>query len=206
MKLQLKTLSLAIASSALLVGTAWGESQMGVQPIGTPTNASAGLNLAINVPNIVMLKVGAAGATVSTATMNVTSSAVSPGLSPVYGPFVGNNTVVDWDGTTAPTLTSSTSTIPVAAWTNTSNAVITCTTALIGFAGADIVVGTATGSGLLLPHPLGATNLTCGGATAALNVNTLYNSNYTYTAGSTLVGGAPGAYTGTVTYTITGGV
>ena len=100
-----RTPTLAILAGACLslLGTnALAESTYGYNAAGTGVvTANARLNLVINVPKLILLRVGSSGATVDTLTWN-------SGLTWATAPGTltnGNNQPTDWDGA-APTATT----------------------------------------------------------------------------------------------------
>lgn len=210
MKLQLKALSIALGAATLMAGSAWGESTVGVQTTGA-TSASAKMTVTVTVPKIVVLKVGPSGTGMQNVVFGVD-------LNPSLG--TGNSMAYTWAGTAAPSLsiTPVSSTVSVAAWTNTGNATVDCALSSLGGAtafaagptalgvpGTDDITVLATlgaGTGSVLPHP--SSNLSgCGSPTASLNANTLYNSEYLFGTAFTASLLLAGTYGNTVTYTAT---
>ena len=200
MKVQSK-IAVALLGSALgLVSqVAQAEASYGYQSTGTgAVSATAKVNLKINVPKLILLRVGGNNTTVDTITWDMTPSWVT---SPGSLTSTGASTNTPWDGG-VPTFTaaSTTNALTAYAWTNASGASLTVatTTAMAPATGPTMSSITVSSSGSL-NHP--GTNL--GTATPTpLTVGTAYTGNWTYglTVPSPMTWAA-GTYNATVTYT-----
>jgi hypothetical protein len=182
------------------------ESQYGYDTAtGNTVTAKARVNVTVNVPKLILFRVGSDNTTIDTVTISATPSIPAVPTTPV----VGNNTNVSWSGA-APTFTGSASgnVLAVSAWTNSSGggsvgcAVTTTFPAASGLAGSNITVGSGAG----LAHP--GTDTSCPVATTTTFAkNTAVSGTWTYginAAGLTALASAPaGSYTETVTYTAT---
>ena len=199
-----RTPTLAILAGACLslLGTnALAESTYGYNAAGTGVvTANARLNLVINVPKLILLRVGSSGATVDTLTWN-------SGLTWATAPGTltnGNNQPTDWDGA-APTAATTTNPAAVSAfaWTNSSGGGSLAYAATAFGAGGpalgDITVTSAPGLAHPAPSPLAATST---GATAFAR-NTLATGIWSFALGGTPAAWTAGQYTSTVTYTAT---
>lgn len=203
----IKVLALSVgAALALTSGVSMAESQYGYNSAGTGTvTATAKVNLSVTVPKLILLKVGSSDSTGGVAvidTLSWTATASIPNVPTI--PTTGNNTGVVWDGT-APTIGAGTQpgSIAASAWTNATSATISCAVSAWsvtgGPANTDFAV-TATGT---LPHP-GATLGACG-PTTAITSNSLLSSTWAFVlSGTSAASWKAGAYTSTVTYTVSG--
>ena len=199
-----RTPTLAILAGACLslLGTnALAESTYGYNAAGTGVvTANARLNLVINVPKLILLRVGSSGATVDTLTWN-------SGITWVTAPATltdGNNQATNWDGTAPGTgTTANPAAISAFAWTNSSGGGSLAYAATAFGAGGpalgDITVTSAPGLAHPAPSPLAATST---GATAFAR-NTLATGIWSFALGGTPAAWTAGQYTSTVTYTAT---
>ena len=201
-----RTPTLAILAGACLslLGTnALAESTYGYNAAGTvAVAANARLNLVINVPKLILLRVGSSGATVDTLTWN-------SGITWVTAPATltdGNNQATNWDGTAPGTgTTANPAAISAFAWTNSlggGSLVYAATTfAAGGPTLGDITVTSASGFGLVHPAPSPLAALSTGATAFARN--TLATGSWSFALGGTPAAWTPGQYTSTVTYTAT---
>ena len=198
-----RTPTLAILAGACLslLGTnALAESTYGYNAAGTGVAANARLNLVINVPKLILLRVGSSGATVDTLTWN-------SGITWVTAPATltdGDNQATNWDGTAPGTgTTANPAAISAFAWTNSSGGGSLAYAATAFGAGGptlgDITVTSAPGLAHPAPSPLAATST---GATAFAR-NTLATGIWSFALGGTPAAWTAGQYTSTVTYTAT---
>lgn len=199
-----RTPTLAILAGACLslLGTnALAESTYGYNAAGTGVvTANARLNLVINVPKLILLRVGSSGATVDTLTWN-------SGITWVTAPATltdGDNQATNWDGTAPGTgTTANPAAISAFAWTNSSGGGSLAYAATPFTAGGptlgDITVASAPGLAHPAPSPLAATST---GATAFAR-NTLATGIWSFALGGTPAAWTAGQYTSTVTYTAT---
>ena len=199
-----RTPTLAILAGACLslLGTnALAESTYGYNAAGTGVvTANARLNLVINVPKLILLRVGSSGATVDTLTWN-------SGITWVTAPATltdGDNQATNWDGTAPGTgTTANPAAISAFAWTNSSGGGSLAYAATAFGAGGpalgDITVASAPGLAHPAPSPLAATST---GATAFAR-NTLATGSWSFALGGTPAAWTAGQYTSTVTYTAT---
>ena len=200
-----RTPTLAILAGACLslLGTnALAESTYGYNAAGTGVvvvTANARLNLVINVPKLILLRVGSSGATVDTLTWN-------SGITWVTAPGTltdGDNQATNWDGA-APTVTiTNPAAVSAFAWTNSSGGG-SLAYAATAFAGGgptlgDITVTSATG----LAHPAPAVLATASTGATAFARNTLATGSWSFALGGTPAAWTAGQYTSTVTYTAT---
>ena len=199
-----RTPTLAILAGACLslLGTnALAESTYGYNAAGTGVvTANARLNLVINVPKLILLRVGSSGATVDTLTWN-------SGLTWATAPGTltdGDNQATNWDGTAPGTgTTANPAAISAFAWTNSSGGGSLAYAATAFAAGGptlgDITVTTATG----LAHPAPAVLATASTGATAFARNTLATGSWSFALGGTPAAWTAGQYTSTVTYTAT---
>ena len=199
-----RTPTLAILAGACLslLGTnALAESTYGYNAAGTGVvTANARLNLVINVPKLILLRVGSSGATVDTLTWN-------SGLTWATAPGTltnGNNQPTDWDGA-APTAATNPAAVSAFAWTNSSGGGSLAYAATAFGAGGpalgDITVTSATGLGLA--HPAPAELATSSAGATAFARNTLATGSWSFALGGTPAAWTAGQYTSTVTYIAT---
>ena len=206
----MKKLPLVLAVGAMLAaGTATAESTYGYNESGTGTvSATAKTKVTVNVPKLILLRVGAAGAA-GTAADNLIFNA-EPNISSAPGSTMGadgNSKAATWDGV-APTFADPASQSLIAfGWTNAlGGANLTCaTTADTMFTGAQGLassdVSVVSSAGGTLAHP-GATTACVGTTTMAKN--TLLSSTWTYSVlGTALAKAAAGTHVQTTTYTAT---
>ena len=198
-----RTPTLAILAGACLslLGTnALAESTYGYNAAGTGVAANARLNLVINVPKLILLRVGSSGATVDTLTWN-------SGLTWATAPGTltnGNNQPTDWDGAD-PTAVTTTNPADVSAfaWTNSSGGGSLAYAATAFGAGGpalgDITVTSASGLVHPAPSPLAAAST---GATVFAK-NILATGSWSFALGGTPVTWTAGQYTSQITYTAT---
>ena len=199
-----RTPTLAILAGACLslLGTnALAESTYGYNAAGTGVvTANARLNLVINVPKLILLRVGSSGATVDTLTWN-------SGITWVTAPATltdGNNQATNWDGTAPGTgTTANPAAISAFAWTNSSGGGSLAYAATAFGAGGpalgDITVTSAAG----LAHPAPAVLATASTGATAFARNTLATGSWSFALGGTPAAWTAGQYTSTVTYTAT---
>jgi hypothetical protein len=203
----MKTLPLIVATAVMLsIGSATAESTFGYNAAGTGTvTATAKAQVTVNVPKLILLRVGAAGTTVDNLIFNA-----APNISSAPGSTMGadgNSKEATWDGA-APTFADPTSqTLLASGWTNAlGGANLTCATvantmftAAEGLTSANVTVASSAGG--TLAHPGGTTG--CGGTTV-MPKNTLLSSTWTYSVlGTALASAAAGKHVQTTTYTAT---
>ncbi len=199
-----RTPTLAILAGACLslLGTnALAESTYGYAAAGTGVvTTNARLNLVINVPKLILLRVGSSGGTGDTLTWN-------SGINWVTAPATltnGVNQPTNWDGT-APTVATTTNPAAVSAfaWTNSlgggSLAYAATPFRAGGPALGDITVTSAAG----LAHPAPAVLATASTGATAFARNTLATGSWSFALGGTPAAWTAGQYTYTVTYTAT---
>ena len=199
-----RTPTLAILAGACLslLGTnALAESTYGYNAAGTGVvTANARLNLVINVPKLILLRVGSSGATVDTLTWN-------SGITWVTAPATltdGNNQATNWDGTAPGTATTTNpAAVSAFAWTNSSGGgSLAYAATAFGTGGpalGDITVTSAAG----LAHPAPAVLATASTGATAFARNTLATGSWSFALGGTPAAWTDGLYTSTVTYTAT---
>lgn len=199
MKNHMKAVVAAVALAA--GGSALAESTYGYDAAGTAARtATARLNVTVNIPKLVLLRVGSSGATVDTATLTGTFSGGIPGG--VASPADGSNQATAWSGV-APTMSNvSSAGVAVLAWTNGSGATLTGSlTTPFTTAGMDaaVTVADTAAVGPGLAHP--GSSLTFGGTTN-ITRNVLAGQTWTYSmTGAAMLGFPAGSHTAVATYT-----
>lgn len=195
-----------VAACGILAGAGPARAESHVTAVAAPAaslSTTSRLAIAVNVPKILYLRVGNAGATVNTVTMTVGVAAAS-GLNPLPRNDVmfsgavpigmGTVTRADNDG-------ASNGTVAAQLWTNNGSATLTCTGAPLSDGSRTIpltrVVVTSSAGGSLA-HPGG--NLGCTTVTRGTSGTNNLSSNWSYTLSAT--GGLPtaGSYTTQITY------
>ena len=202
-----RTPTLAILAGACLslLGTnALAESTYGYNAAGTGVvTANARLNLVINVPKLILLRVGSSGATVDTLTWN-------SGITWVTAPATltdGDNQATNWDGTAPGTgTTANPAAISAFAWTNSSGggSLAYAADAFTPGGGptlSDITVTSDPGFVLVHPDPSPLAATSTGDTVFARN--TLATGSWSFALGGTPAAWTAGQYTSTVTYTAT---
>lgn len=200
-----RTPTLAILAGACLslLGTnALAESTYGYSPSGTGTiTASARLNLVINVPKLILLRVGGDGTAITDLIWNAGPTwSGAPGTLPASDV---SSQATTWDGV-APTVTiTNPADVTASAWTNSSGGGSLAYAADAFAAGGptlgDITVASAPGLAHPAPSPLAATST---GATAFAR-NTLATGIWSFALGGTPDTWTAGQYTSQITYTAT---
>ncbi|MGL4185588.1 MAG: hypothetical protein ACRCR4_07390 [Thiotrichaceae bacterium] len=206
MKFSMKLLAVALVSSAAaLMHVAQAESTYGYNAAGTGTvSATAKAKVTVNIPKMILLRVGTAGTTVDELTFNGTPSIVTM---PTGGLVDGNSQSASWDGN-APTFADvAGQTLSAFSWTNNlGGATLSCATVADqmfqtanGLTSTDVEV--ANGGANTLAHP--GANTACSGSTS-IPKNTLVSSTWTYSIkGTALAKAAAGTHKQTTTYTAT---
>jgi hypothetical protein len=202
----MKLLAVALVSSAAaLMHVAQAESTYGYNAAGTGTvSATAKAKVTVNIPKMLLLRVGTASSTVDELTFNGTPSIVTM---PTGGLADGNSQAASWDGN-APTFADVTGqTLSAFSWTNNvGGATLTCTTVADqmfvtanGLTSADVDV--LNGGANTLAHP---GNTTACSSPTPIPKNTLVSSTWTYSIkGTALAKAAAGTHKQTTTYTAT---
>lgn len=186
------------AGSAALANSTYGFSGAGTGNV----SATASVQVTINVPKVIVLRVGQTGATQDALTFSVSPDIqTAPGVVATTGG--GNAQAASWDGA-APTLNiAGGGALAAYLWhNNNGNVQLTCSASALGggagFALTDILVASAGGSGL--GHP--GANAGCGSTVGTLARNTLHTANWTYSLNATNMAAAnPGSWSTTITYT-----
>ena len=198
-----KLLVPACAALAMLSPGAQAESTYGYRANGTPNaSARARVDLQINVPTLILLRVGTAGAVRDRITITATPSGAGlPG-----GLSNGNNQAITWTGD-APTITgvAAPASVTAYAWTNSAGG------GSVNGALAGLNTGGLTGASVTVtPTALTNGGLAHPGATLAafapvgFAANTLVSSTWAYSVTpAALETVTAGQHTGTVTYTAT---
>ena len=201
------TLALIAGACLSLVGTnALAESTYGYSPAGTGAiTANARVDLEINVPKLILLRVGSDGATINKLTWNAGPTwAAAPSTLPSTDV---SNQANSWDGAapTAGTIATQTA-VAAFAWTNssgggslayTATAFAATPAAAVGPALGDITVTSAAG----LAHPVPAVLATASTTPTTFGKNTLASGSWTYALGGTPATWSSGQYTSRITYT-----
>ena len=200
-----RTPTLAILAGACLslLGTnALAESTYGYSPSGTGTiTTSARLNLVINVPKLILLRVGGDGTAITDLIWNAGPTwSGAPSTLPVSDV---SNQATTWDGA-APTVTiTNPADVSAFAWTNSLGGGSLAYAATPFTAGGptlgDITVTSAPGLVHPAPSPLAALST---GATVFAK-NTLASGSWSFALGGTPVTWTAGQYTSQITYTAT---
>lgn len=202
---------LAPAAAVLAVlgsPTAFAESNYGYSAAGTGiVSANARVNLRINVPKLILLRVGSSGAVADTVTFTVAPNPGIPGGIAAAALASGNNRATGWNGT-APVMgaTAAPANVTAYAWTNAlggGNVSFAMSTPFTtgGLTGASITVASAPVSGGGLAHP-GAT--LAAATPTAFPANSLRSSTWTYgLSAAALASVTAGTHNATVTYTAT---
>ena len=198
-----RTPTLAILAGACLslLGTnALAESTYGYNAAGTGVVANARLNLVINVPQLILLRVGSSGATVDTLTWN-------SGITWVTAPGTltdGDNQATNWDGTAPGTgTTANSAAVSAFAWTNSSGGG-SLAYAATAFAAGGPTLGDITVTsdpGLVHPTPVALATDSTGPAT--FTKNALATGTWRFALGGTPDTWTAGQYTSQITYTAT---
>lgn len=210
MKRSFKLLS-TVAAFVVACPVAMADSQYGYSPSGaTGVTAQASVTVTVNVPTLILLRVGSATA-VDTLTFTAALSGVTS--APTAATLTGlaanvSNQAANWDGTTAPTFAAPTGqALAASAWTNSrgGGSVAMVSTAAggntaTGITPANITV-TASASPAGFTHPA---NTGSAAFTGTFAKNTVLTSNWTYgIAAATLNAAGAGTYTQTTVYTAT---
>jgi hypothetical protein len=197
MKNSLKLLSI-IAAAALTAGGAHAESQYGYDATGAGVrSASAQLNVTVNIPKLILLRVGTSGATVDTATLNASIATGIPGG--VANPLANGSNSTGWDGTAPVWNAADSGTVQAWAWTNSSGGGRVTASGTGGI--STITVGNSAPINGGLAHP-GAT--LSGVGQTDFSPNTVVSSLWTYSMTAAALAAAPaGVQTRLMTYTAT---
>ena len=198
------TLALIAGACLSLLGTnALAESTYGYAPSGTgQVKANAHLNLVINVPKLILLRVGSAGAVIDTLTWNAGPTWVTaPGTLPTVNT---DNAATTWDGAdpTAGTVTNPAA-VAAFAWTNSSGGGSLAYAATAFGAGGPTLGNITVTSGTGLAHPTPAALATASTGATTFAKNTLATGSWTYALGGTPATWTSGQYTSQITYTAT---
>lgn len=185
--------SVAAVSSLFCSGLAQADSGYGYQTtISNAASAQATLRINVNIPKLILLRVGDQNTQTALTFTATPAVAVNPAI-----PAVGNNQAADWD-LSVPTFTASATPNNVTAsiWhNNTALASLTCAVTT-PFAGPGLAAGdiTVTSAGALT-HPGGASTNTgsCDGTTAtgAIPRNALQTGTWTFGVSATALANAP---------------
>lgn len=197
MKFQSSLISAVVGSTLMFASVgSHADSTYGYNAAGTgPVSATAHVDIVVNIPLLVLLRVGSAGAAID----ELTFTAAPTGIT-----VDGNSNAYSWDGTapvfvaTAPANAALTS----YGWTNaTGGASLACTQTNnfpTGFTASDITVASA-GS---LVHP--GANAACAGPASTFPRNAVATSTWTYGVNAAaLATAAAGSYSQNITYTAT---
>jgi hypothetical protein len=196
------------AALVLSSGASMADSQYGYNAAGTgPVTAQAHLTVTVNVPLLILLRVGSATGTGDTVNLNAAFASGVPG-----GPATltgGSNQAATWDGN-APslTVTSNPTSVTASGWTNsTGGGNLKCTVstpfgATSGLTSASVSVTSSPASGAgSLAHP--GTDTSCGGTTTFAR-NAIASSTWTFSmSAANLAAANPGTNSESLTYTAT---
>ena len=208
MKLQMKAIALALASSTLLVGTAWGEARVGIQPAGGPSAiATARVNVTVSVPKFVYLRVGAFGAGPESLAFGVTAASILP-----YAVGANNQIVASGTIPTPAFATPGSSALTVQAYTNNGSGASLACTSNTGVGSNTLIAAVAnepkltditiTAAGASVPAHPGGGDATCtvGNTLTAL---TTYSGTWTYGLTTPSTPWLAGSYGVQIAYTAT---
>lgn len=204
MNTKFSKLFLAAAASTLLTsGAVMAESQYGYSTAGTGTvTATARVTIVVNVPKLILLRVGGDEKTLDTLTFAPTVAIPAAPTTPADG----NNVFVPWNGK-APIFTAPTAQkLTAYAWTNSSGGgqlglATVVTAGSTSMTAADILVSSSVVTGGLPTHP---SNTVDNANIGAFKRNVEHSSTWAYTVdGTALTASTPGAYKQTTTYTAT---
>lgn len=179
---------------SLWSGTAKAESQYGFQTATLAVSAQARVNVSVNVPRIILLRVGASNTTIDTVTFSVSAS-IAP--TPTTA-TVGNNQNVAWNDT-VPTFSAATQDLTAAAWTNVGGASLACVINAFAPAGGPVAANlTATDVA-----PSGLTHPNCGVTTTGIAaLGAVKTSTFRYALNTAAANTwNPGSYSTQITYT-----
>lgn len=200
-------LPLVAALAVISNPVAHAESQYGYSPSGAAgVTATARVNIQVNVPTLILLRVGPATG-IPTLTFAATPGVNTAPTAATLGGLAGDtsNAAADWDGT-LPTFTApTTQTLRAYAWTNSAGGgqlgmTTTVNTILGGITPADITVTAVGVSGALPAHPANTAGTTVG----SFARNVLHSADWTYgISAATLAGAAAGSYEQQTVYTAT---
>jgi hypothetical protein len=205
-KQMMKLATLVGAALAMMGGVANAESQYGYNAAGAGSlTATARVNITVNTPKLILLRVGGSGGTAEAVALNASLSGGIPGG--VASPADGTNTATGWNEA-VPVWTNATATqITASAWTNSSgggkvtSAVTTPFAVGSGLTAANIEVASTTVSGGGLAHPGLNTGTSVDSPFAR---NTVASSTWVYSVSAAVLAGvASGANSQVVTYTAT---
>ena len=207
-----KIASIVGAIAALTSGAAMAESTYGYDntvPPGTQgaVTATAKLDIRVNIPKLILLRVGSSGADVDVATLTAKIDTGIPGgiANPLSN---GSDQATGWNGSAPVFEAASSANVRAWAWTNAAGggkvtAAVTTDfdTAASGLLPADITVASTALSGGGLDHP----GLNTGALVATpFARNTVVSSNWVFSATpAVLAARAAGSYTQRMTYTAT---
>lgn len=200
--------AIGAALLALSQTPALAESTYGYNAAGTPgATATAKLNLQVNVPMLILLRVGSSAATVDTLNINVAPNPGIPGGVAAGALTAGNSQPSGWDGTDVSALMSAnTPSVTAYTWTNavgggSLNGTFSTSFSTGGLSGASIDVASTPVSGGGIAHP--GNNL--GSFSAQTFVpNSLRSSTWTYSLTSLARASVTaGVHTAQLTYTAT---
>ena len=203
MKVSMKLLAVAVVSTAAAVmHVAQAESTYGYATdlSGTPTpqvSATAKAKVTVNIPKLVLLRVGTAGTTMSEVTLTGVPKNVAD---------TGNSKDITWNDDGTPFQDSASQDLTAASWTNSpGGAKLTCAVTTAFSAGSnllasDVKVSKSAGT---LDHP-GTTTECLSGSSSDITKNTLMIGTWSYSIlGSALAKAPAGVYSEVITYTAT---
>ncbi len=206
MNVKLSVIAAAVLASVSLSNAARAESTYGYNSTGSGAIASvtakADLKITVQIPQLILLKVGTSGSTIDEV---ILGASISIPATPTTPTTTGNNQPVNWDGN-APTISFSTtsSAVSAAAWTNASGGgSLTASTtgfgtAISGLDSGDIQVASSGGS---LTHP-GTTTDFSSVTPTTFSKNTVTVATWTYSVNPAMVASlGTGSASQTITYT-----
>lgn len=204
MKMTMKLLTAALGL-AFVGGTAVAESQYGHSATGAgQVSASADLNVVVNVPKLILLRVGTSGGTADTATLDGAFAGIPGG---VAGPLAAGTNSSGWDDTVPVLNDASSSAVSVRAWTNSSGGGALAASVVTAFAEAGLgakvtVAASAPAAGGALPHP--TASLASAATTTPFVKNAVVGSDWTFNITGTDLATLPaGTHTQLMRYTAT---
>jgi hypothetical protein len=204
--LNMRSKLLGIAAAIGLAGAAapaLADSNYGYDWAAGAVSANATLNVAINVPKVIILRVGVPNIA-DTITFDLNPNFVTTPAS-IPGTGAANNVAANWTGNPPVAPTGSVTAPPAVnayLWhNNASTATLSCSTSGLVGAGVGFTDLTVASVGTLA-HP-GSAGTFCTPTTAGLARNVVNTGAWTFTFTGSFGAALPGAHTGAITYTAT---
>lgn len=200
-------LNLLVAALGLVVasGAAMAESQYGYSADGTGTvSARADLNVVVNVPKLLLLRVGASGGAPSTVNLNGAFTGIPGGVAVLND---GSFQASGWNDT-APVFSAATNSVAVRVWTNNSTGGAVSAAVVTPFSetglDAKVAVGRTLDVGGGISHPWATLADPGTNPTTTFARNSVIGSNWTFSiTAADLATLSAGSYTQVMRYTAT---